>query len=209
MRSQTFRCIILGHKNISEQDKLVFLYNDELGKIKAVAKGARRINSKFKGHLETLNICNISLYFSPKSTIIQEVQIIENLSRDYKFQKLESLLQIAEITERILFEQQILEGLVNLIEKTLNQIHISKKPSLISISYIIKLLNISGLIPDYRENQLRIPKKYRKFLNFIKSHSLAEIESIALSEEEELYIKSFTRNLIEAETGLPFKSFIS
>jgi len=70
MKRATTIAIVLGSKNFMESDKIVHLYSEDLGKIRAIAKGARRITSKFVGHLETLNLVTASLYFGPKNTIL-------------------------------------------------------------------------------------------------------------------------------------------
>ncbi|MFA7685267.1 MAG: DNA repair protein RecO [Candidatus Gracilibacteria bacterium] len=211
MRKITTKCIVLGHKDLSENDKFVFLYNDEFGKIKAVAKGARKITSKFTGHLETLNICTIELYFGPKNILITEITTDENF-RNVKenLETLSSALQIAEITDKLLYENQTLENLIKLIEKTIFHLGTTKKPLLISIAYIIKLLDRIGIIPDFKaiENEFNLEGKYRKFFEYLKTKSLTEIEKISLTKEETFHIKNFLNRIIEQETGKTFKSFL-
>ena len=78
MRAQNTELIILGHKNIGEADKLIFAISKEFGKIKFIARGSRRIKSKFHGHLETLNIVNAQIYFGPHSILLTEINTISN-----------------------------------------------------------------------------------------------------------------------------------
>ena len=124
MKNLNTKAIILGSKNIGESDKLVFLYTNELGKIKVIAKGARKITSKFTGHLETLNTCTVSLYFGKYKTIIQEI-ITQDIgtNSDTNFNKATGALQIAEITNQMLFENQSIEKLFELIEETKSAEH--------------------------------------------------------------------------------------
>lgn len=211
MRRFSAKCIILGHKNLSENDKFVFLYNEELGKIKAVAKGARKITSKFTGHLETLNICIAELYISPNNILITEIATKENFRNVREnLEILSSALQIAEITDKLLYENQTLENLIKLIEKTIKHLSTTKKPLLISISYIIKLLDRIGLIPNFKspENDFKLEKKYLKFFEYLKTKSLSEIEKIHLTNDETTHVKNFLKNIIEEETGKTFKSFL-
>jgi DNA repair protein RecO (recombination protein O) len=211
MRKFATKCIVLGHKNLSENDKFVFMYNEELGKFKAVAKGARKITSKFTGHLETLNICNAELYLGPKNILITEISTEENFRHVREnLETLSSALQIAEITDKLLYEHQTLENLIKLIEKTISHLGTTKKPLLISIAYIIKLLDRIGLIPDFKtaENEFNLEKKYRKFFEYLKTKSLTEIEKISLTKEETSNIKNFLKRIIEQETGKTFKSFL-
>ena len=46
--------IVLRHFAIGDADYLLTLYTPNRGKLRAVAKGARRVKSKLGGHLEPL-----------------------------------------------------------------------------------------------------------------------------------------------------------
>lgn len=211
MRKFAAKCIILGHRNLSENDKLVFLYSEQLGKIKAIAKGARKITSKFTGHLETLNICNAELYLGPKNIIITEISTDENFRKvKENLESLSSAMQIAEITDKLLFEHQTLENLIKLIEKTIFHLATTKKPLLISIAYIVKLLDKTGLIPNFRdkENEFDLGQKYRKFFEYLKTRSLTEIEKISITKKEITSVKNFLQQIIGQQTGKTFKSFL-
>lgn len=56
MQNTTVEAIILGRKNWGEADRLLFLYSKELGKIKLVAKGSRKIKSKMASHIEPFTV---------------------------------------------------------------------------------------------------------------------------------------------------------
>lgn len=204
MKSKNSKCIILGNKAYGEFHKLVFLYSKEFGKIKAIAKGARKINSRFTGHLETLNICETSLYFGPRNIILTEIQTIRSPQEiRLDIQKLSHALQIAEITNKIVYENQHFQELDKLLEQTIDKLNYSNKPQLISQSYIIKLLDLLGLIPDFRELESNIEEKYLKFFNYLKYESLHKIEKIKLSQEENNIIAKITGKVIEREIQKP------
>ena len=50
---------VLGRENKNNQDILFTLYTKDLGKIKAIAKSARKITSKLTGHLTQGKIVNV------------------------------------------------------------------------------------------------------------------------------------------------------
>lgn len=207
MKSQNLTGIILGHKNLGENDKLLFLYTEELGKIKAVAKGARKITSKFTGHLETLNICTFSVYFGPRNTILTEIitlKIFKKIREDLK--KLKCGLQIAEITNELIFENQRIEGLADLMGKNLQKLNLSAKPFLITQSYVVKLLNLIGLIPDFKTTKSTLELKYLKLLNFLKLRPLNEIEKIKLTIPEEKKLRTLLKNMVENQIEKSLKS---
>ena len=60
---RTYHCeaLILKHVPFGEADLLVTFFTRERGKIRAVARGARRSNSKLVGHLEPLTQVNLSV----------------------------------------------------------------------------------------------------------------------------------------------------
>lgn len=201
MKNLETKCIVLGSRNLGEKDKIVFIYSDKIGKIRVVAKGARNINSKFNGHLEILNHATVSLYFGPKNIILREITTERNLLKTSpRLEILSSGLQIAEITNQIIFENQSLENLEKLLRITSKTLIISKKPSLIAFAYIIKLLDKYGIIPDFKTTKTSLPEKYCKFLHYLKEKSLSEIENVFLTKEETNYIKNFLKKIIEEQT---------
>lgn len=187
MKTQKTTCIILGNKSFGESHKLIYLYSKEFGKIKVIAKGARKITSRFTGHLETLNICTAELYFGPKNIILTEITTIKNSKRIRgNLEKCTSALKIAEISNKLIYENQSFEDLSGLIEETIDYINKSKKSSLIALSYIIKLLDKIGLIPNSKI----------KFLEFLKK-PFREIEKSNHTKQEEQQIKTLVTRILE------------
>lgn len=211
MKTATITGFILGSRNLGENDKTIFIYNHELGKIKATAKGCRKMTSKFIGHLETLNKIKASIYFGPRNIILTEITDTR-VSRNPNFQNLKSRLQIAEITNQLIYENQLVEGLCTLLENTLKQLEKSTKTTLITLCYIIKILDKTGIIPDFEDlvkndPTQKIDPKYLKFINFAKEQPFSEIEKIALTENEESFLKKIFSLIIERETGKKLTSF--
>ena len=73
-------------------------------------------------------------------------------------------------------------------------------------SFIIKILDKIGLIPDFKTINSSLPKKYLKFLHFIKTQSPNEIDKISLSKMEEEKIRDLIKNIIEYQIEKPIKS---
>ena len=196
IKSISITGVILGNKNFGDYHKLIFIYTEELGKIKAIAKGARKITSKFTGHLETMNLAKISLYFGPKNIIITEISTLKAL-KDIRenFEKITQILEIAEITNKMIYEKQSLYKLTELIEQTIEQFKKTRKPRQIKQGYQIKLLDKIGLIPDFKSIKTNLDTKYLKFLNFLKEKPLSEIEKIKLEKEEEKKINEIIDKL--------------
>lgn len=77
---QTYKtqAIVLKRRELGEADSLVTLYTPYLGKIRAVARGARRPKSKLGGHLEPLTCCDAQLAGSRSLDVITQCQTVES-----------------------------------------------------------------------------------------------------------------------------------
>ncbi|MFQ5780403.1 MAG: DNA repair protein RecO, partial [Nitrospiria bacterium] len=56
------RAIVLGSIKLGEADKLVTFFTTERGKLKGVAKGARRMKSRFGASLEPFTHCDLVVF---------------------------------------------------------------------------------------------------------------------------------------------------
>jgi DNA repair protein RecO len=169
-----------------------------LGKIKAYAKGSRKLTSKFVGHIETLNIAEVSLYFGPQRIIITEISSNETLlKKATKLETFESAIKIAEIANTMLFEEQKYENLISLMKKAIMHLITSKKPDLIYTAFAIKLMDKLGIVPDFKASTMSISEKYIKFFEFIKAKTFTEIEKIATTKEEDVYISKYLSKLLD------------
>ncbi len=73
--------IILKKKNLPTQDMIVTIFSHEMGKIRILAKGVKKISSKRLPHLQTGNIINAVIYSSEKGLYLQETTLISGLSQ--------------------------------------------------------------------------------------------------------------------------------
>lgn len=198
MKNITVNCIIFGHKDFTENDKLVFLYTEEFGKIKVIAKGARKITSRFTGHLETLNFASAEIYFGPRNIILKEIITIKNFKKIREnFERLSAALKIAEISNQILYENQKIDQLILLMTQALQQLSVSDKPLLTAQSYIIKIMDQAGMIPDFKNLKSTLEQKYLKFFHYLKTQSFTNIEKISLEKNEIITINKAMEKLIE------------
>ena len=149
MRQINTSGIILKKYAFGEQDFFVTIYSPMLGRFDALAKGARKIDSKFTGHLETLNICNLQLYKSTSKYIITQCQISESFRpiRENLELTLLSLLLI-EIFCSVAHSDEHGYELFELIEKSLSKLGKNDKNSLTIETFKIKILKLSGALPD-------------------------------------------------------------
>ena len=77
-RSYSSDAIVLKHSDLGEADRVVTLFTPYRGKIRAVAKGARRPISKKAGHLELLCYSRLQIAQGRNLDIITQAQSIES-----------------------------------------------------------------------------------------------------------------------------------
>lgn len=73
--------IILNRSNFGEADRILTIYTKSHGKIRAIAKGVRKITSRKAGSLELFNHSAIFLAKGKNLDIISEVQVINSFRR--------------------------------------------------------------------------------------------------------------------------------
>jgi DNA repair protein RecO (recombination protein O) len=56
-RERSFRteAVVLRHSDWGEADRMLWLYSRELGKVRVIAKGVRKMRSRKAGHLEPMH----------------------------------------------------------------------------------------------------------------------------------------------------------
>jgi DNA repair protein RecO (recombination protein O) len=150
-RSVQTRGIILNKRKQGEADDLIILYSPDLGKIRALSKGSRKILSSFCGHLDTLNICQFQLYKTAyRYTITQAVtqNSFKQIRQNFEISVLAAL--ILEIFQKSVSfeEEEQSQELFNLLENSLHLLLKVNNPSLALESFKLNFLELLGILPN-------------------------------------------------------------
>lgn len=177
MRSYKVEGIILSRSNFSEADKIITVFTRQLGKIKVLAKGIRRIKSRRAPHLELFNQVELVLHSGKTFDTITEAKVIDHLSPQKQQLKLSGyLFYLAEVLDKILPEHQphpeTYENLVLCQAKL-----VSASPELTIKQFMVELLWSLGYLPKseypragvttFVENIVEKRIKSKKFLEEI------------------------------------------
>ncbi|MDP3061775.1 MAG: DNA repair protein RecO [Chloroflexota bacterium] len=81
-RPRTYRteAIVLRQHPIGEADLLLTLFTPQEGKLRAVAKGVRKLTSKLAGHLEPLTRVELSLSVGQGLDVVSQAQMVEGFA---------------------------------------------------------------------------------------------------------------------------------
>lgn len=152
-RSIRVHAIILRHADWGEADRLVTLYTREQGKIRAVAKGARKITSRKAGHLEPFTHVKLQLSRGRDLFIVTQADTI-----DAYLPLRETLVltgyasYVVELLDRFVYEQERANPtLFRLLADTLKRL-VDKGDIWLAVRYYeIRLLDILGFRPQLLE----------------------------------------------------------
>jgi DNA repair protein RecO (recombination protein O) len=142
--------IVLRAIKLGEADKIVSILTQGSGKIRAVAKGVRRTNSKFGGRLEPLTHVSLLLYKGRNLDTITQAEIVTSfrtIRGDFELiaageTMLEAVDKVAEEYERnVRLFLLLLSGLRALEARP-------RDAAAVAESLLLKLLSLSGFRPS-------------------------------------------------------------
>ena len=148
---RTYDCEALTLKKapFGEADLLVTLYTKEKGKVRVVAKGARRSNSKLVGHLEPLTQVQLSLAQGRNLDYVNQVQVLESYaSLRNDLEAITRGLYMAELVDGFGSEANPNQSLYRLAIETLQAIEAEPNSDLPLRFLELHLLQVSGLMPE-------------------------------------------------------------
>lgn len=149
MPSYSAEAIVLRKSNFGEADQVVTLLTRFKGKVSAVAKGVRLIQSRKGGNLDLLNHVRVQLAEGKNMDIITEVDLVSAWPKiKVDLERVALAYQIAELSHEFLAEHQENKEVFELTRQSLEYLEKSDKPELIVQAYELKLLNLLGFRPE-------------------------------------------------------------
>ncbi len=148
-RSYRAEAIVLRHVESGEADRVLTLYTRKHGKVRAVAKGVRKIRSRKAGHLEPFTRVSIQLAKSRTIPIITQAEAIET----YRPLRADLLLMgyasyAVELLDKFTYEEGENLSLYNLLVNTLTRLATAGLDlQLVLRYYEIRLLDYVGFRP--------------------------------------------------------------
>jgi len=142
--------IVIKEMNYSESSKIITLYSLNEGKIRLIAKGSRRIKSKFASAISLFNYLKIIYYEKEQKELftLSEADIIEsyhNIHTNLKTFAYASLF--IEAIDKGTSDYDSNPRIFSLLLNFLRLINKSKKPQEITTLFLIKLLSLIGIQP--------------------------------------------------------------
>jgi DNA repair protein RecO (recombination protein O) len=151
MPSHKYTGIILRRTNLGEADRIVTAFSKESGKVKFVAKGARRTKSKLAGGIELFCKTNLMINDGKNLDILTSSEIVKNyLGLKPNLEKLKLASFIAEVINKLTLDNNPNSEIFSLADSVLNRI-LEVDEARLKIYFITNFLSLSGILPELSE----------------------------------------------------------
>lgn len=149
-RERTFRseAVVLRRIDFGEADRLLTLYSRDFGKIKAVAKGARKPQSRKTGHVEQFMRTNFLLAKGRDIDIVTQAEMVDAypaLREDLVRATYASYA--VELLDRFTAEEDRHTGIYDLLVDALGWLETTENIMLAARYYELRLLALTGFQP--------------------------------------------------------------
>jgi DNA repair protein RecO (recombination protein O) len=141
--------VVLRHTDWGEADRLLVLFSREKGKLRAVAKGVRRLHSRKAGHLEPFTRAALQLAKGRDLPIVTQAETIDAylpLREDLLATGYTAL--VIELLDRFTYEEGENRALYQLLVDTLTRLARGDPAWIVVGFYQIRLLDLLGFRPE-------------------------------------------------------------
>jgi DNA repair protein RecO (recombination protein O) len=144
--------IVLRTYRLGEADKIASLFTRQLGRLRAVARGALRPKSRYGGTLEPLSYVRLWIFERENRDLLRlnSVEILESffdMQRDYRVQLAAQYL--AEVGERLLPEREMNERVFRLLLAVLRALKHSNEVNRTLLYFDYWMVRLGGFLPDF------------------------------------------------------------
>jgi DNA repair protein RecO (recombination protein O) len=152
-RSFRVDAVVLRHSDYGEADRLLTLYTRQLGKTRAIAKGARKIASRKAGHIEPFTHVRLQLAKGRDTLIVTQADTVDaflSLRDDLLLTSQASY--VLELLDRFTYVDETENSAIfRLLTDTLFRLASNLDPWLVIRYYEIRLLDHLGFRPQLFE----------------------------------------------------------
>jgi len=152
-RSFRIEAVVLRHADWGEADRILTLYSRERGKLRAIAKGARKIRSRKAGHLEPFTRATLQMAKGRDLLIVTQADTVDAyLPLGENLVKTGNASYVVELLDRFTYEDESENNSIfRLLTETLTRVATDLDPWLAIRYYEVRLLDFLGYRPHLFE----------------------------------------------------------
>jgi DNA repair protein RecO (recombination protein O) len=147
-RSIKVDAIVIRHKDWGEADRLLTLYTYQKGKLRAIAKGVRKLNSRKSGHLEPFSHVKLQLARGKDFWIVTQAETVAaNTAIQMELSALGYASYACELVDRFSLEEEQNSALFQLLAETVQRLGRGQEYQIAIRFFEIHLLDLLGYRP--------------------------------------------------------------
>jgi len=151
-RSLRVEAIVLRHSDWGEADRMLGLFTRELGKVRAVAKGARKRHSRKAGHLEPFTRVSLLLARGRDTLIVTQAEAVDpHLALREDLVRVGYAAYVVELLDRFTYEEGENAALYRLLAETLARLDQEPESAFCVRYYEMRLLDLVGFRPRFQQ----------------------------------------------------------
>ena len=148
-RSKRVEAIVLKHSDFGEADRLLTLYSREQGKLRALAKGARKPGSRKGGHLEPFSQVRLLLGQGRDLAVVSQAEAVTtNSGLTESLEALGYASYVVELLDKFSQDHDENSALYRLLRDTLLRLAAKEDLQLAVRYYEVRLLDQVGFRPE-------------------------------------------------------------
>jgi len=148
-RSIRVEAVVLRHMDWGEADRLLWLFTRELGKVRVIAKGVRKLHSRKAGHLEPFTRVGLLLARGREMMIVTQAEAQNTLPLLREdLMRMGYASYVVELLDRFTYEEGQNIPMYDLLADTLSRLCTETDTALVIRYYEIRLLDLLGFRPQ-------------------------------------------------------------
>jgi DNA repair protein RecO (recombination protein O) len=141
--------VVLRKLDYGEADRIFTLLTRDHGKVGAIAKGVRRVNSKLAAALELYAQVDVLLAHGRNLDVVAEAHRTADTPRmDADLERTSRAALVAELAERICEDRHPLDGLFELTAGALDGVALDPEPRRAAAWFLARALDLMGYAPQ-------------------------------------------------------------
>src|SRR5439155_19885438 len=144
------QAVVIGRRALGESDRLVEFYTRGFGKLRGVAKAARRPRSRFGSALEPFTLGELVFFDTGRSELVR----VDHFDIVHPFVALREHLEklgrgawMVECVARLSADRDPHDALFRLLVRALGALEASSRPTWVSVCFAVRAVELIGLRP--------------------------------------------------------------
>lgn len=139
---------VLAKIDYGEADRLLVIFTLKLGKVRLIAKGIRKLQSRKRGHIEVFNLVKIQAHRGRNLDILTEAEVVDHFPEiRVSLKKISLAYYFMEVVGRIIHDEEPNEDLFKLILDNLNNLKCTVNLKKLRLAFTTDLLTLLGFWP--------------------------------------------------------------